>query len=300
MDAAVSHARGKGRTRLNPSFYERHYTLHDGLRLSLGQRTLLMGILNVTPDSFSDGGRYAAVDTAVQRAREMAAEGADIIDIGGESTRPGHDSVSLEEELRRVIPVIQAVREAVKLPISIDTYKPETAREALEAGAHIMNDIWGFKRDARMAAVAAEYGCPVILMHNREQPDYNDMVPDVVADLLASVARAQSAGVAEENIWLDPGIGFAKGYDGDLTIMGRLDAIAKLGYPVLLGTSRKSFIRRTLAVEAEDTLEGTAATQALGIAQGCQIIRVHDVRQMKRVAAMTDAIVYKQAGRGGQ
>lgn len=281
---------------MNPTFYERHYVFHDGLELFLGQRTLIMGILNVTPDSFSDGGRYGAVDAAVRHAMEMAAEGADIIDIGGESTRPGHDPVPLEEELRRVIPVIQAVREAVKLPISIDTYKSETATAALEAGAHIVNDVWGFKRDARMAAVAAEYGCPAILMHNRERLDYDDMVPDVIADLRASIARARSAGVAEENIWLDPGIGFAKGYDGDLAMMGRLDEIAKLGYPVLLGTSRKSFIRRTLEVEVGDTLEGTAATQALGIAQGCQILRVHDVRQMKRVAAMTDAIVYKQAG----
>lgn len=283
---------------MNPTFYERHYVFPDGLRLSLGQRTIIMGILNVTPDSFSDGGRYDAVDAAARRAREMAAEGADIIDIGGESTRPGHDSVSVEEELRRVIPVIRAVRKAVELPISIDTYKSETARAALEAGAHIVNDIWGFKRDPHMAAVAAEYGCPVILMHNRERLDYADMVPDAIADLRASVARARSAGVAEENIWLDPGIGFAKGYDGDLTMMGRLDEIARLGYPVLLGTSRKSFIRRTLGVEVSDTLEGTAATQVLGIVQGCQIIRVHDVRQMKRVAAMTDAIVYKQAGRG--
>lgn len=285
---------------MNPTFYERHYIFHDGLRLSLGERTLIMGILNVTPDSFSDGGRYDAVDAAVRHGREMAAEGADIIDIGGESTRPGHDPVSLEEELRRVVPVIQALREAVKLPISIDTYKSETARAALEAGAHIVNDIWGFKRDARMAAVAAEYGCPVILMHNRERLDYADMVPDVIADLRASVARARSAGVAEENIWLDPGIGFAKGYEGDLAMMGRLDEIVRLGYPVLLGTSRKSFIRRTLGVEVSDTLEGTATTQALGIAQGCQIIRVHDVRQMKRVAEMADAIVYKQAGRGEQ
>ena len=282
---------------MNPTFYERHYTLRDGLTLSLGQRTLIMGILNVTPDSFSDGGRYDAVDAAVRHARQMAEEGADIIDIGGESTRPGHAPVSLEEELRRVIPVVQAVREAVKLPISIDTYKSETARRALEAGAHIVNDIWGFQRDARLAAVAAEYACPVVLMHNREHPAYADMVPDVAADLLAAVARARSAGVAEENIWLDPGIGFAKGYEGDLAMMGRLDAVAKLGYPVLLGTSRKSFIRRTLQVEVDDTMEGTAATQALGIMQGCQIIRVHDVRQMKRVAEMTDAIAYRQAGR---
>ena len=282
---------------MNPTFYKRTYTWPDGLELQLGHRTLIMGILNVTPDSFSDGGRYAAVDAAVAHARRMAEEGADIIDIGGESTRPGHVPVPVDEELRRVIPVIQAVREAVKLPISIDTYKSDTARAALEAGAHIINDIWGFKRDRRMAAVAAAYGCPVVLMHNRERLDYVDMIEDIVADLLASVSIARSAGVAESKIWLDPGIGFAKGFEGDVEMMGRLGAITRLGYPVVLGTSRKSFIRRTLDVGVDDTLEGTAATQALGIAQGCQIIRVHDVRQMKRVAAMTDAIVYRQAGR---
>jgi dihydropteroate synthase len=282
---------------MKPTFYDRVYTFDDGLRLELGRRTLIMGILNVTPDSFSDGGKYADLDKAVERAKQMEAEGADIIDIGGESTRPGHEPVTPEEELRRVIPAIRAVREAVRLPISVDTYRAETARQSLEAGAHILNDIWGFKREPRMADIAAEYGCPVILMHNRENRDYSDFVPDVLADLLASVARAKSAGVAEENIWLDPGIGFAKDYEENLELMGRLDEIVKLGYPVLLGTSRKTFIRRTLDVTPDDAVEGTAATQALGIAQGCQIIRVHDVRQMKRVAAMTDAIVYRQAGR---
>jgi dihydropteroate synthase len=284
---------------VKPIFYERTYKLHDGLQLALGRRTLMMGILNVTPDSFSDGGRYDAVDAAVERAREMAAQGADILDIGGESTRPGHDPVPAEEELRRVLPAIRAIREAVNLPISVDTYKAAVAREALEAGAHIVNDIWGFKNDPQMAAVAADYGCPVILMHNRQQRDYADFVPDVLADLLASVSRARSAGVAEADIWLDPGIGFAKNYDENVELMGRLDEVVRLGYPVLLGTSRKSFIRRTLGVEVEETMEGTAATVSLGIAQGCQIVRVHDVERMKRVAAMTDAIVYRQAGRSG-
>jgi dihydropteroate synthase len=284
---------------MKPTFYDRSYRLHDGLTLELGRRTMIMGILNVTPDSFSDGGRYDAVEAAVERAKEMEAEGADLIDIGGESTRPGHDAVPLDEELRRVIPVVQAVREAIRLPISVDTYKAETARQALETGAHIVNDVWGFKRDPNIAAVAAEYGCPVILMHNRTQRDYGDFMPDVIEDLLASVSKARSAGVAEENIWLDPGIGFAKDYGENVEIMGRLDEITALGYPVLLGSSRKNFIRRTLDVPAEDSVEGTAATQVLGIAQGCQIIRVHDVKQMKRAAAMTDAIVYRRAGRSG-
>jgi dihydropteroate synthase len=282
---------------MKPTFYPRSYTLHDGLKLELGHRTLIMGILNATPDSFSDGGRYDAVEAAVARAEQMAAEGADIIDIGGESTRPGHAPVTEEEELQRIIPVIRAVRERVKLPISVDTYKPETARQALEAGAHMINDVWGFKQDPKMAEIAAEYGCPVILMHNRADRDYSDFIPDVLNDLIASVHRAQAAGVADEQIWLDPGVGFAKDYSENLEIMGRLDEIVKLGYPVLLGTSRKGFIQRTLDVKPGEAVEGTAATVALGIAQGCQIVRVHDVLQMKRVAAMTDAITYRQADR---
>lgn len=283
---------------MEPIFHRRSYTLHDGLNLELGHKTLIMGILNVTPDSFSDGGRFDEVSAAVERAVQMAEDGADIIDIGGESTRPGHDPVSAQEELKRIIPIITAIREQVKLPISVDTYKAETARQALEAGAHIVNDIWGFKRDPLMAAVAADYGCPVILMHNRENRDYADFMPDVLEDLRASVNRAQDAGVAEDRIWLDPGVGFVKDQDQNLEVMGRLDEIVKLGYPLLLGTSRKSFIQRALSVTAEDTLEGTGATVALGIAQGCQIVRVHDVKQMKRVAAMTDAIAYRQLNRG--
>jgi dihydropteroate synthase len=282
---------------MKPTFYQRSYTFHDDLKLELGSRTLIMGILNATPDSFSDGGRYDAVEAAVARAEQMAAEGADIIDIGGESTRPGHAPVTEEEELQRIIPVIRAVRERVKLPISVDTYKPETARQALEAGAHMINDVWGFKQDPKMAEIAAEYGCPVALMHNRADRDYFDFIPDVLNDLIASVHRAEAAGVASEQIWLDPGVGFAKDYSENLEIMGRLDEIVQLGYPVLLGTSRKGFIQRTLDVKPGEAMEGTAATVALGIAQGCQIVRVHDVLQMKRVAAMTDAITYRQADR---
>jgi dihydropteroate synthase len=280
---------------MKPTFYPRSYTLHDGLTLELGRRTLIMGILNATPDSFSDGGLFDEVESAVERAKQMAAEGADIIDIGGESTRPGHESVPVEEELRRIIPIIRAVRDQVKLPISVDTYKAETARQALEAGAHIVNDVWGFKRDSKLAAVADEYGCPVILMHYRETRDYLDFIPDVLNDLIASVHRAHAAGVADDRIWLDPGIGFAKDYENNLEIMSRLNEVVKLGYPVLLGTSRKSFISRTLNVTVGETLEGTGATVALGIAQGCQIVRVHDVMQMKRVAVMTDAIAYRHA-----
>jgi dihydropteroate synthase len=279
---------------MKPTFYTRSYTLHDGLKLMLGGRTLIMGILNATPDSFSDGGRFDEVEAAVARARQMEADGADLIDIGGESTRPGHEAVPVEEELRRILPIIRAVREQVKLPISVDTYKAETARQALEAGAHLINDVWGFKKDPKLAAIAAEYGCPVILTHNRESRDYSDFIPDVLNDLMASVHRAQAAGVANDLIWLDPGIGFAKDYDQNLEMMGHLNEVVQLGYPVLLGTSRKGFIQRTLDVKANEALEGTGATVALGIAQGCQIVRVHDVLQMKRVATMTDAVVYRQ------
>ena len=278
-----------------PMIHERSYTFNDGLRLELGRRTLIMGILNVTPDSFSDGGKYNNVRAAVERAKQMEAEGADIIDIGGESTRPGHEPVPLEEELRRILPVIEAVRREVRLPISVDTYKAETARRALEAGAHIINDIWGCRRDPDMANVAAAYGCPIILMHNREREDYGDFLGDVLDDLRTCVATARAAGVEDRNIWLDPGIGFAKSYEQNLLIMRHLDDIVRLGYPVLLGTSRKRFIRHTLDLPVDDVVEGTAATTALGIAQGCQIVRVHDVKQMKRVAAMTDAIVYGPA-----
>ncbi|AJY74966.1 dihydropteroate synthase [Paenibacillus beijingensis] len=274
----------------------RKYEWADGVRLELGERTLIMGILNATPDSFSDGGRFDTVEKAVLHARRMVEEGADLIDIGGESTRPGSEAVAVEEELRRVIPVVEALRRALPgVPLSIDTYKAETARQSLEAGAHIINDVWGLKGDGRMAAVAAEYGCPVILSHNRHAGDYIDLVGDVVADLKGSIALAKHAGVEEANIWLDPGIGFAKTYEDNLQLMGRLTELSALGYPVLLGTSRKRFIRHTLNLPVDDLVEGTAATVGAGIMQGCQIVRVHDVRAIKRFASMTDAIVYGPA-----
>jgi len=281
---------------MKPILWKRRYALRGGVTLELGTRTLIMGILNATPDSFSDGGRYNHVDAAVAHAREMAAEGADIIDIGGESTRPGHEPVPLEEEIARVVPVVRALREALpSLPLSIDTYKAETARRALDAGAHIINDIWGLQGDPEMASVAAAYGCPVVISHNRPQRDYTALVPDVAADLARCADAALAAGVAPENIWLDPGIGFAKAYEDNLELLGRLDALNALGYPVLLGTSRKGFIQRTLELPAGDVVEGTAATTVLGIAQGCQIVRVHDVKANKRAARMADAIVYRQA-----
>lgn len=270
----------------------RTYELRGGVRLELGRRTLIMGILNTTPDSFSDGGRYIEIDAAVRHARAMVEDGADIIDIGGESTRPGSEKVGLEEELHRVLPVIRAIRQALPdTAISIDTYKAETARQALEAGAHIINDVWALKADPGMAAVAAAYGCPVILSHNRHDRNYSDFVADVIDDLQACIGIAHAAGVADENIWLDPGIGFAKDYDNNLTMIRHLNRLVKIGYPVLLATSRKRFIQQTLQLPADQTAFGTAATVTLGIAQGCRIVRVHDVKEMKQTALIADAVM---------
>ncbi|HEY8343534.1 MAG TPA: dihydropteroate synthase [Calditerricola sp.] len=262
-----------------------------GKTLVFGERTLVMGILNVTPDSFSDGGRYNRLDVAVRRAVEMVEEGADVIDIGGESTRPGAVPVSLEEELERVIPVVERVAREVDVPISVDTYKAEVARQALEAGAHLVNDVWGLKADPDMARVVAEYGAPVILMHNRRDPRYRDLVADLVADLRESIALARAAGIPDERIILDPGIGFAKTYEQNVELMRRLDAIVALGYPVLLGTSRKSLIGRTLDLPVNERLEGTIATAILGIVQGVDMVRVHDVKAHVRACRMADAIV---------
>ncbi|MEO3948087.1 dihydropteroate synthase [Gorillibacterium sp. CAU 1737] len=266
-----------------------------GRALALGEKTQIMGILNVTPDSFSDGGRYADVEAAVEHAKAMVAAGADLIDIGGESTRPGAEPVSEEEELRRVIPVIEALREAVSVPLSIDTFKPGTARRALAAGAHLLNDIWGCRRHPEMADLAAEYGCPIILMHNRTEPEYGDFLADVLADLSESVRIAKKAGVREEQIILDPGIGFAKSQEQNLQLIGSLDRLAELGYPVLLATSRKRVIRNVLNLPAEDVVEGTVATTVLGIAQGCDLVRVHEIKENARAALMADAIVRRRA-----
>ncbi|MBO8165511.1 MAG: dihydropteroate synthase [Brevibacillus sp.] len=259
--------------------------------LPLGQRTLVMGILNVTPDSFSDGGRYADVERAVQHARELVEAGADIIDIGGESTRPGAEPVDLSEELARVLPVVEALAKECPVPLSIDTYKAEVARQAVEAGAHIINDVWGAKRDPQMAEVAARLDVPLILMHNRPDLNYGHFFHDLIRDLMESVQIARRAGVKEEQIILDPGIGFAKTLEQNLETMRRLDDLVALGYPLLLGTSRKSMIGRILDLPVDDRMEGTAATVALGVVKGCHIVRVHDVKEMKRVVTMMDAML---------
>lgn len=262
-----------------------------GHTLDLNERTAVMGILNVTPDSFSDGGLYTDIDKAVEHAQKMKADGADIIDIGGESTRPGYKEVPAEEELTRVLPVIRAVAEQVDVPISIDTYKAETAQLAMDNGATMINDIWGAKADPDMAKVAARYDVPIVLMHNRDNMDYSDMMGDIIIDLKESIAIARKAGVEESRIILDPGIGFAKTYEQNLEVMDRLGELTVLGYPVLLGTSRKGMIAQTLDLPKDERVEGTGATVCLGIGKGCQIVRVHDVLPIKRMVTMMDAMV---------
>lgn len=278
-----------------------------------GKRTYVMGILNVTPDSFSGDGLLTAADSlkaALAQAEEFIAAGADILDIGGESTRPGSTPVSDAEEIARVIPVIKALRSnGVTNLISVDTYKSAVAMAALEAGADWINDVWGFHADPRMPAVAAHWECPVVLMHNRSRPNqvelqeqigasyigahYNDLLLDVKNELIQTVNVARKAGIKDENITLDPGIGFGKTVEQNLELINRLDEIKALGFPVLLGPSRKSFIGYTLDLPPSERLEGTLAACAVGITRGADVLRVHDVQQVVRLARMTDAIVRK-------
>jgi dihydropteroate synthase len=262
-------------------------------KLDYTQKTLIMGILNATPDSFSDGGRFNQIEIAVERAVELVGQGADIIDIGGESTRPGHVEVSIEEELERVVPIIQAISAAVKVPISIDTYKAEVAEQALKAGAHIINDVWGGKADIRMAEVAGNYQVPIILMHNRNDRNYGHFYRDVMNDLFESITMMKAAGVKDDNIILDPGIGFAKNLTENIQMMRELDKLVAIGYPVLLGTSRKTMIGQVLDLPISERMEGTGATVCYGIQKGCQIVRVHDVKEISRMATMMDALIGK-------
>jgi dihydropteroate synthase len=266
--------------------------------LDLNRKTIIMGILNATPDSFSDGGKFNHVDRAIVHAQEMVANGADIIDVGGESTRPGFAKISADEELERVIPVIEAITRHVDVPISIDTYKAEVAKQALEAGAHIINDVWGAKADDKMASVAAEKNVPIILMHNRPERNYHLFMRDVLNDLYESIQIAKQAGVKDEYIILDPGIGFAKDYNENIQMMQNLHLLTALGYPVLLATSRKSMIGQALDLPVTERMEGTGASICYGIQQGCQIIRVHDVKEMSRMARMMDALTGKGANNG--
>ena len=261
-----------------------------------GERTFIMGVVNVTPDSFSGDGVGRDIIAAIEQATRFQLEGADIIDIGGESTRPASiyadaGPISVGEELARVIPVIEALAPALDIPISVDTYKAVVARAALQAGASMVNDVWGFRRDPEMARVAADAGVPVVLMHNQEHTRYDDVVPDVIRELGRMVDSAMAAGVNGENIILDPGMGFGKTAEHNLEILRRLDEFRKLNAPILVGMSRKSTIGYVLDLPVEDRLEGTAATVALSVAFGADIVRVHDVKEMARVARMSDAVV---------
>ncbi|WP_066894376.1 dihydropteroate synthase [Clostridium nigeriense] len=262
--------------------------------INLDERTYVMGILNVTPDSFSDGGNYNEIEAAVKRAKEMVKQGVDIIDIGGESTRPGADFVSEEDEIKRVVPIIKAIKKELDILISIDTYKSKTAEEAIKAGADIINDIWGFKKDSNMAKVAVKYDVPCVLMHNREKNNYTNLMKNVLDDLVESINIALDAGVKRENIILDPGIGFAKNYEQNLIVMDNLEKIVEMGFPVLLATSRKSMIGLALDLPVDKRVEGTIATTVIGIMKGCKMVRVHDVLENKRACVMTDKILNKK------
>lgn len=279
--------------------------------LDWGERTYVMGILNATSDSFSGDGLFAEKDAlavALAQAIDFVESGADILDVGGESTRPGSEPVNADDEMGRVIPIICAISEQMpETLISVDTYKASVAKAALEAGAHIVNDVWALRADPELASVVATAGCPVILMHNRSNPasvevreslgnayigaEYDDLLEEVKAELLESVEIAKQAGVRSESVILDPGIGFGKTVSQNLELNERLDEIRSLGYPVLLGPSRKSFIGYTLDLPADQRVEGTAASISVGITRGADIIRVHDVLEMTRIARMTDAIV---------
>lgn len=265
-----------------------------GKELPLGERTLIMGILNVTPDSFSDGGKFFGFENAIQQAKRMVEEGADIIDVGGESTRPNHEPVSSEEEIARIVPVIKRLVSEVGVPISVDTYKADVARAALENGAHIINDIWGLTADPEMAGVAAEYDAPVIIMHNQDGTEYDDLMGDMIKFFKRTINIALQAGVKRENIIIDPGIGFGKTTEQNIEVMSRLKELNSLGQPILLATSRKSMIGNTLNLPVTERLEGTAATVTLGITYGSDIVRIHDVKEMVRVVKMTDAMVRRK------
>lgn len=256
------------------------------------EKTYVMGILNVTPDSFSDGGSYTSIDKAMEQTEKMIQQGADIIDVGGESTRPGHVQIGDEEEIKRVVPVIREIKKKFDIPVSIDTYKSAVAKAALEVGADLLNDIWGFRYDEKMAELAAEYDVPVCLMHNRDNLDYDDFMEDVKKDLQISLDIAEKYGVKKENIMLDPGVGFGKTYEQNLMVMNHLEEIVDMGYPVLLGTSRKSVIGLTLDLPVDEREEGTLATSVLGAIKGCRFVRVHDVEKNVRALKMTDAILH--------
>lgn len=262
-----------------------------GKEFDIKNKTYIMGILNVTPDSFSDGGKFNNLDAALYHAEEMIRDGADIVDIGGESTRPGHTVITEEEEIARVTPVIEAVKARFDIPVSIDTYKGKVAKAALQAGADLVNDIWGFKHDRQVAELTAEYKAACCLMHNRHEAVYQDFLKDMVNDMEECVRIAREAGVPDDKIILDPGVGFGKTYEMNLEAIHHVEVLHSLGFPILLGTSRKSVIGLTLELPADQRVEGTLATTVMGVMKGCAFVRVHDIKENKRVIRMTEAIL---------
>lgn len=261
-------------------------------------KTYVMGILNVTPDSFSDGGKWNNLDRALKHVEEMLAQGMDIVDIGGESTRPGYTRLPDQEEIDRIVPVIEAVRANFDVPISLDTYKSAVAKAGIDAGADLINDIWGLKADPNMGKVIAQAGIPCCLMHNREKPDYGIFIVDLLEDLKETLRLADEAGIRRDNIILDPGVGFGKTYEHNLEAIDRLEELDQLGLPVLLGTSRKSVIGLTLDLPADQRVEGTIATSVIAVLKKCMFVRVHDVEANVRAIRMTEAIRYGYKQRG--
>ncbi len=272
-------------------------------RMQIGKRefqttghTYVMGILNITPDSFSDGGKWNDRDRALRHVEEMISQGADILDIGGESTRPGYTRISEEEEIARVTPVIEAVKERFDVPVSLDTYKAGVAAAGIAAGADLINDIWGLKQDEKMAGVIARSGLPCCLMHNRKEAVYTDFLQEVAADLAETIRLAERAGIADDRIILDPGVGFAKSYEQNLEIINCLEELHMFGCPLLLGCSRKSVIGLSLDLPVEQRVEGTIVTTVMAVMKGCMFVRVHDVRENVRAVRMTEAVL--RGGRG--
>ena len=271
----------------------RHYHWKDGKSLTVGERTLVMGVLNYTPDSFSDGGKWNNVDVALKHMEEMVADGADIIDIGAESSRPGFTPISAAEEIARLETILPRLVAACPVPISVDTYKAETAEYAMSTGAHIMNDIWGLQyapEPGKMAAVAAKYGVPVVVMHNQEGTEYDDIIEDMKRFFIRSAIIADQAGMSQDQIITDPGIGFGKDFDQNVYVMKHLQELTALPYPMLLGTSRKGFIGKILDLPVTERMEGTGTTCVAGVLAGCTIVRVHDGKPIVRMCKMAAAL----------
>ena len=273
------------------NFIEVFFMKIGSREFDFGRHTYIMGILNVTPDSFSDGGRFNSLDKALFHAQEMIKEGVDIIDVGGESTRPGYTLLSDDEEISRIVPVIENLKKEFDVPISIDTYKSKVAEAAVQAGADLVNDIWGLKYDKKIAGVIAKYNVACCLMHNRDNTEYSNFLDDFMEDMRECIRLAKAAGIADDKIILDPGVGFGKTYEMNLEIIDKLEIMQKLNYPILLGTSRKSVIGLTLDLPVDQREEGTLVTTVYGVQKGSAFVRVHDVKKNKRAIQMTKALM---------